>query len=111
MPLNTGTQLGPYRIQAQLGAGGMGEVYRARDDRLGRDIALKCLSPRLTQDPAAVGRFVREARAASALNHPNIVTIHDIGETAAGRVYHHCLELPSDSTTLPSGIMIISLLR
>ena len=79
-----GQSLGHYRVEALLGSGGMGEVYRARDDRLGRDVALKCLSPRLTQDPAAVERFVREARAASALNHPNIVTIHDIGETAAG---------------------------
>ena len=84
MALSVGTRLGSYEIVSAIGAGGMGEVYRARDDRLGRDVAMKCFSPRLTQDPAAVERFVREARAVSALNHPNIVTIHDIGETAAG---------------------------
>ena len=62
----------------------MGQVYRARDDRLGRDVALKVLSPQRTWNPAAVDRFIREARAASALNRPHIVTIHDIGETEAG---------------------------
>jgi serine/threonine protein kinase/tetratricopeptide (TPR) repeat protein len=81
MPLEPGDQLGPYKIQALLGAGGMGEVYRGRDTRLGRDVALKVISQRLVGDPSSRRRFEQEARAASALNHPAIVTIYDVGET------------------------------
>ena len=79
MALTAGTRLGPYEIVSLLGAGGMGEVYRARDSRLHRDVALKVLAPELAIDPDRVTRFEREARAASSLNHPAIVTIHDIG--------------------------------
>ncbi len=76
--LAAGTRLGPYTVVAALGAGGMGEVYRARDERLGRDVAIKVLTSNVTRDDAAVEHFSREARAASALNHPNIVTIYEI---------------------------------
>src|SRR5436309_8405139 len=72
-----GTQLGPYKIIFQIGAGGMGEVYRARDLRLGRDVAIKVLPDRFAKDDEAIGRFEREARALAALSHPNIITIHD----------------------------------
>jgi serine/threonine protein kinase len=78
--LAAGTALGPYRILAPLGAGGMGEVYRARDTRLGRDVAIKVLSPRLAASAETRARFEREARAASSLNHPHICTLHDVGE-------------------------------
>ncbi len=79
MSLAAGTKLGPYEIIALLGAGGMGEVYRARDTRLGRDVAVKVLPRGMASDPERQQRFEAEARAAGALNHPNIVTLHDVG--------------------------------
>ncbi len=83
MQIAAGTRLGQYEIVSRLGAGGMGEVYRARDTRLGRDVALKALSGEMSRDPVRLSRFEMEARSASALNHPNIVTIHEIGRSAA----------------------------
>ena len=79
MPLRPGARLGPYEIVSPLGAGGMGEVYRARDPRLGREVAVKVLPEHLAKDPQALARFEREARAVAALSHPNILAIHDIG--------------------------------
>ncbi|MBZ5566164.1 MAG: protein kinase, partial [Acidobacteriia bacterium] len=79
MTLVAGTKLGPYEILAPLGAGGMGEVYRARDARLGREVAIKILPASFSSDPERLRRFEQEARAASALNHPNILAIYDIG--------------------------------
>src|SRR5437773_5288820 len=79
MPLAAGSRLGPYEILAPLGAGGMGEVYRARDTRLGRDVAIKVLPQHLTSNADVRARFEREARAVSSLNHPHICTLHDIG--------------------------------
>jgi eukaryotic-like serine/threonine-protein kinase len=78
--LAAGTRLGPYEILAPLGAGGMGEVYRARDSRLGREVAVKVLPDRLGEGSNALERFNREARAVAALSHPNILAIHDVGE-------------------------------
>jgi len=80
MALTPGTKLGPYEIQSPLGAGGMGEVYRATDTKLGRDIALKVLPAEMAQDPERLGRFRREAKALAQLDHPNIVTIHSVEE-------------------------------
>ena len=80
--LSDGTELGPYRITGPLGAGGMGEVYRARDTRLDRDVAIKVLPEAVATDPKALARFEREAKAVAALSHPNILAIHDIGEDA-----------------------------
>jgi Tol biopolymer transport system component len=80
MRFQNGHRLGPYEIVASLGAGGMGEVYRARDTRLGRDVAIKVLPDSLRADPDAYARFEREARAVAALSHPNIMAIHDFGE-------------------------------
>src|SRR5580698_2793962 len=79
MALSPGTRLGPYEIIAALGAGGMGEVYRARDTRLGRDVAVKVLLSSPSQDQDRLRRFEQEARAAGALNHPNIVALYDVG--------------------------------
>ena len=79
MSLSAGARLGPYEIQSVLGAGGMGEVYRARDPRLGREVAVKVLPATLSADPERLRRFEQEARAAAALNHPNILAVHDIG--------------------------------
>ncbi len=79
MPLNPGTHLGPYEIVAPLGAGGMGEVYRARDTRLGRDVAVKVLPQHLSASAEIRARFEREARTVSSLNHPHICTLHDVG--------------------------------
>ena len=79
MPLSSGTRLGPYQIVAPLGTGGMGEVYRAKDSRLGRDVAIKILSQHLSSNFQLRDRFEREARAISSLNHPRIYTPHDVG--------------------------------
>ena len=79
MALTSGTKLGPYEILSPLGAGGMGEVYRARDTRLGRDVAIKVLPNHLSSNPDLKQRFEREARAISSLNHPRICTLHDVG--------------------------------
>src|SRR6266446_7310153 len=78
MPLTAGDKLGPYKIDAPIGAGGMGEVFRATDTRLHRTVAIKILPRDKVADPERRRRFMQEARAASALNHPNIVTLHDI---------------------------------
>ena len=83
MPLVVGTRLGPYELVTLLGHGGMGEVYRARDTRLDRSVAIKILAPGITPDAAARGRLVAEARAASLLNHPNICALYDIGSHEA----------------------------
>lgn len=79
MALNPGTKLGPYEIAGPLGAGGMGEVYRARDPRLGREVAIKVLPASFYRDPERRRRFEQEARAAGALNHPNILAVYDVG--------------------------------
>jgi len=86
MSLPVGTRLGPYEILAPLGAGGMGEVYRARDTRLGREVAIKVLPASLRESPDALARFEQEARAVAALSHPNILALHDFGQ-AEGVAY------------------------
>ncbi len=91
MSLASGTKLGPYEILGSLGAGGMGEVYRARDTRLGREVALKVLKEGLGGDPSARARFEREARAVAALSHSNILAIHDFG--IEGEVFYSVTEL------------------
>ena len=87
MTLASGSRLGPYEIVSQLGAGGMGVVYQARDPRLDRSVAIKLLPPDLTRDETAKQRFLQEAKAASALDHPNICNIHEINETDDGQLY------------------------
>jgi serine/threonine protein kinase len=79
MALTSGTKLGPYEIVAPLGAGGMGEVYRARDPRLGREVAIKVLPTSFSSDLDRLRRFEQEARAASAINHPSILAVYDVG--------------------------------
>ncbi len=96
MTLTAGTKLGPYEILAPIGAGGMGEVYRARDERLKRDVAVKVLPAELAADAERRSRFEREARAASALSHPNILTIFDIG--AANETVYIAMELVEGGT-------------
>src|SRR6478672_4233465 len=79
MTIAAGSRLGPYEVIGQIGAGGMGEVYRAKDPRLGRDVAIKVLPVSLSADPDRLRRFEQEARAAGVLNHPNITAVYDIG--------------------------------
>ncbi len=96
MTLSAGTRLGPYEILSPLGAGGMGEVYRARDTKLGRDVAIKVLPGRLAADAESLSRFEREARAVAALSHPNILAIHDFGTD--GGVTYAVMELLEGET-------------
>ena len=86
MGLSPGARLGPYEIQAAIGAGGMGEVYKARDTRLDRDVAIKVLPEAVANDADRLARFEREAKAVAALSHPNILAVHDTG-TDAGRAF------------------------
>src|SRR4051795_7260660 len=79
MPIPAGARIGPYEILGWLGAGGMGDVYRARDARLARDVAIKVIPAALATDASRVRRFEQEARAAGQLNHPNILAVHDVG--------------------------------
>src|SRR5262249_1078300 len=81
MPVSTGSRIGPYEIESALGAGGMGEVYRARDTRLNRRVAIKSLPTAFAQDPERVARFKREAQLLAALNHPHIAGIHGLEES------------------------------
>jgi len=112
MALSPGTRLGPYQIAAPLGAGGMGEVYRARDTRLGRDIAVKVLPDAVASSPDRLARFEREAKAVASLNHPNIVTLHSIEEVAGTRFLTMELVEGRDLSTLvtPRGLPLAQVL-
>jgi eukaryotic-like serine/threonine-protein kinase len=106
MTLISGTKLGPYEIQSPLGAGGMGDVYRARDSRLGRDVAIKVLPEAFARDAERLRRFETEARAVAALNHPNILSIHDIGtHDGAPYLVSECLEGRSLRQELSGGAL------
>src|SRR3989442_1331443 len=91
MPLAAGTRLGPYEIVAPIGAGGMGQVYRARDTKLNRDVALKILPDAFASDPDRLARFIREAQTLASLNHPNIAIIHGLEQ--AGDLHALVMEL------------------
>ncbi len=104
MTLASGTKLGPYEILAPLGAGGMGEVYRAKDPRLGRDVAIKVLPASFSADADRLRRFEQEARAAGILNHPNITAVYDIGQhDGAPYVVQELLEGETLRSALASG--------
>ena len=87
--LEPGTRLGRYEIHSLLGAGGMGEVYLARDTRLDRKVALKILPAAVAADPDRMMRFAQEAKTASGLNHPNIITIYEIDQSDSTRLHRH----------------------
>jgi eukaryotic-like serine/threonine-protein kinase len=84
MPLERGSTIGPYKVLFRLGSGGMGEVWRGRDDHRGLDVAIKVLSPEAVHDADRMRRFAMESKAASSLNHPNILTVHEVGQSEAG---------------------------
>ena len=108
MPLSSGSRLGPYEILAPLGAGGMGEVYRARDPRLGRDVAIKVIPEAAIADPDRLRRFDQEARAVAALSHPNILAIFDIGLGEIPFLVTELLEGETLRTTLERGPLAVS---
>src|SRR6202020_1795775 len=96
MALSIGTKLGPYEILAAIGAGGMGEVYRARDAKLGRDVALKVLPEAFARDGERMARFQREAKVLASLNHHNIATVHGLEDS--GSMHALVMELVAGST-------------
>ena len=108
MPLSAGTTLGPYEILSPLGKGGMGEVYRAKDTKLDREIAIKVLPIALARDPERLARFEREAKALASLNHPNIATIYGLEESPEGKAI--AMELV-DGATLSSPLPLNEALR
>ncbi len=87
MPLERGTRLGPHQIESPIGAGGVGEVYKATDTRLERTVAIKVLPEALASDTERLARFEREAKVLASLNHPNVAAIHEVNETADGQFY------------------------
>jgi serine/threonine protein kinase len=103
MPLTAGAALGPYVVVAPLGAGGMGEVYRARDSRLGRDVAIKVLPDTVAADPERLRRFENEARAAAALSHPNVLAVYDVNVSGTPCVVFELLEGETLRARLASG--------
>src|SRR2546426_8201787 len=106
MPLAPGTQLGPYEISAPLGAGGMGEVYRAKDTRLDRTVAIKILPAHLSSDPVRKQRFEREAKTISSLNHPNICVLYDVGQQdGIDYLVMECIEGETLSKRLEKGAL------
>jgi Tol biopolymer transport system component len=110
MPLVSGAKLGPYAVVGPLGAGGMGEVYRARDTRLGRDVAIKILPAEVSNDPVRKQRFEREAKTISRLNHPHICTLHDIGsQDGVEYLVMECLEGETLAKRLEKGPLPLEL--
>src|SRR5512132_3025896 len=106
MSLAAGTRLGPYEILAPIGAGGMGEVYSARDTRLGREVAVKVLPEHLARSPAALSRFERESKAVAALSHPNLLVLFDIGnEQGISFAVTELLEGETLRTRLQKGVL------
>src|SRR5215471_13263130 len=107
MPLSTGTRLGFYEILAPIGAGGMGEVYRARDTKLGRDVALKVLPEAFANDAERMARFQREAQVLASLNHPNIASIHGLEESGGVRaLVMELVEGPTLSERLEAAVPV-----
>src|SRR5215831_20922440 len=102
MPLGAGTRLGPYEILSPLGAGGMGEVYRARDVTLDRQVAIKVLPEDVAEDDSRLRRLIQEARAASALSHPNILTVYGVGDTDS--IFYIATELIEGKTLSEAAI-------
>src|SRR5262252_10128405 len=108
MRLTRGTKLGPYEIQSPLGAGGMGEVYRARDTRLERSVAVKILPAHFSKDPVRKQRFEREAKTISSLNHPHICVLHDIGsQDGIDYLVMECVEGETLANRLEKGTMLL----
>src|ERR1700732_290122 len=106
MPLAAGTKLGPYEIIVPLGAGGMGEVYRARDTRLERTVAIKILPAQFSSDPVRKQRFEREAKTISSLNHPHICVLHDVGsQDGMDYLVMECVEGETLANRLEKGPM------
>src|SRR5947207_10189496 len=106
MPLSAGTRLGPYEIVSALGARGMGEVYRARDTKLGRDVALKILPEVFATDPDRLARFQREAEVLASIHHPNIAIIHGLEESNGIRaLVLELIEGPTLADRLAQGTM------